>query len=66
MGKQDKAVVAKFSVLKDVFPKITFMRMTTLKCAGQCTWVIYTHILHFSGNLGVYENNAQINKRRKI
>jgi len=29
-------------------------------------WVMYTDILHFSVNLRAYENNAQINKRRKI
>jgi len=37
MNKQNKAVVAKFSVLKGSTPKLTPMRMATLKCAGQCT-----------------------------
>jgi len=27
---------------------------------------MYTDILHFLGNLGAYENYAQIYKRRKI
>ena len=37
MNQQNKAVVAKFSVLKGSTLKITPMRMATLKCAGQCT-----------------------------
>lgn len=37
MGKSNKAVMAKFSVLKGVHPQLTPMRMTTLKCAGKCT-----------------------------
>lgn len=37
MNQQNKAVVAKFSVLKGSTPKLTPMRMATLKCAGQCT-----------------------------
>jgi len=32
-----KATIAKFSVLKGVRPQIALMRMTTMKCAGQCT-----------------------------
>jgi hypothetical protein len=37
MKKPNKAVVAKFSVLKGVRPQLTSMRMTTLRCAGECT-----------------------------
>lgn len=37
MKTLNKAKVAKFSVLKGVYPKLTPMRMTTMKCAGQCT-----------------------------
>jgi len=37
MNQSNKAVMAKFSVLKGATPKLTPMRMATLKCAGQCT-----------------------------
>jgi len=37
MNKPSKAVMAKFSVLKGARPQLTPMRMTTLRCAGECT-----------------------------
>jgi len=37
VGKSNKAIMAKFSILKGVRLRPTPMRMTTLKCAGECT-----------------------------